>query len=91
MAHFFYTPMHEVTPKLVTMAVRTVMTMFRILLQSCLFSIKCVLVVIYFFSECVKIQNAYHFVIQTTIGRKNLDDIMDVTEILRFALDDKKK
>ena len=38
MAHFFYTPMHEVTPKLVTMAVRTVMTMFRILLQSCLFS-----------------------------------------------------
>ncbi len=30
--------MHEVTPKLVTMAVRMVMTMFRILLQSCLFS-----------------------------------------------------
>ena len=41
--------------------------------------------------ECVKIQNAYHFVIQTTIGRKNLDDIKDETEILRFALDDKKK
>ena len=40
-------------------------------------------------SECVKIQNAYHFVIQTTIGRKNLDDIKDETEILRFALNDK--
>ena len=40
-------------------------------------------------SECVKIQNAYHFVIQTTVGRKNLDDIKDVPEILRFALDDK--
>ena len=39
--------------------------------------------------ECVKIHNAYHFVIQTTIGRKNLDDIKDETEILRFALDDK--
>ena len=33
----------------------------------------------------------YHFVIQTTIGRKNLDDIKDVPEILRYALDDKKK
>ena len=31
----------------------------------------------------------YHFVIQTTVGRKNLDDIKDVPEILRFALDDK--
>ena len=34
-------------------------------------------------------KNAYHIVIQTTVGRKNLDDIKDVTEILRFALDDK--
>ena len=31
----------------------------------------------------------YYFVIQTTVGRKNLDDIKDVLEILRFALDDK--
>ena len=37
MARFFYTPMHEVTPKLVTMAVRMVMTMFRILLQMFLY------------------------------------------------------
>ena len=28
-----YTPMHEVTPKVVAMAVSTVITMFRILLQ----------------------------------------------------------
>ena len=34
---FLYTPMHEVTPKVVAMAVSTVMTMFRILLQSVLF------------------------------------------------------
>ena len=35
-------------------------------------------------------KNAYHIVIQTTVGRKNLDDIKDVPEILRFApLDDK--
>ena len=27
-------------------------------------------------------------VIQTTEGRKNLDDIKDVPEILRYALDD---
>ena len=32
-----YTPMHEVTPKVVAMAVSTVMTMFRILLQRFLF------------------------------------------------------
>jgi len=32
-----YTPMHEVTPKVVAMAVSTVMMMFRILLQSSLF------------------------------------------------------
>ena len=32
-----YTPMHEVTPKVVAMAVSTVMTMFRILLQSSFF------------------------------------------------------
>ena len=35
----FYTPMHEVTPKVVAMAVSTVITMFRILLQMFLFSI----------------------------------------------------
>ena len=34
-------------------------------------------------------KNAYHIVIQTTVGRKNLDDIKNVPEILRFALDDK--
>ena len=34
---FFYTPMHEVTPKVVAIAVSTVITMFRILLQSVLF------------------------------------------------------
>ena len=34
-------------------------------------------------------KNAYHIVIQTTVGRKNLDEIKDVPEILRFALDDK--
>ena len=43
-------------------------------------------------------KNAYHFVIQTTVGRKtscwglypkNLDTIKGVPEILRFALDDK--
>ena len=34
-----YTPIHEVTPKVVAIAVRTVMSMFRILFQSCLFSI----------------------------------------------------
>ena len=33
----FYTPMHEVTPKVVAMAVSTVITMFRILLQMSLF------------------------------------------------------
>ena len=38
---------------------------------------------------CVKLKNAYHFVIQTTVGRKNLDAIKEVSEILRFALDDK--
>ena len=32
-------PMHEVTPKVVAMAVSTVMRMFRTLLQNCLFSI----------------------------------------------------
>ena len=32
-----YTPMHEVTPKVVAMAVSTVMTMWRILLQRDLF------------------------------------------------------
>ena len=35
---FLYTPMHEVTPKVVAMAVSTVITMFRILLQSSFFS-----------------------------------------------------
>ena len=35
-----YTPMHEVTPKVVAMAVSTVMTMFRILLQISLFMIE---------------------------------------------------
>ena len=33
-----YTPMQEVTPKVVAMAVNTVMTMFRILLQISFFS-----------------------------------------------------
>ena len=32
-----YTPMHDVTPKVVAMAVSTVITMFRILLQSSFF------------------------------------------------------
>ena len=64
MTHFFYTPMHEVTPKLVTMAVRMVMTIFRILLQSCLFSM-----MFLFLSECFVFQA---IVIQTTIGRKDL-------------------
>ena len=32
-----YTPMHEVTPKVVAMAVSTVITMFRILLQRSFF------------------------------------------------------
>ena len=32
-----YTPMHEVTPKVVAMAVSTVMTMFRIFCQRDLF------------------------------------------------------
>ena len=35
----FYTPIQEVTPKVVAMAVSTVITMFRILLQMFLFSI----------------------------------------------------
>ena len=34
----FYTPMHEVTPKVVAIAVSTVITMLSILLQSCLFA-----------------------------------------------------
>ena len=34
---YFYTPMQEVTPKVVAMAVSTVITMFRILLQSSFF------------------------------------------------------
>ena len=34
-----YTPMHEVTPKVVAMAVSTVITMFRILLQISLFMV----------------------------------------------------
>ena len=34
-----YTPMHEVTPKVVAMAVSTVITMFRILLQMSLLMI----------------------------------------------------
>ena len=36
---FLYTPMQEVTPKVVATAVRMVIRMFSILLQSCLFSI----------------------------------------------------
>ena len=40
--------------------------------------------------RCVKMKTPYHFVIQTTVGRKNLDDIKDVPEILRYALDDIK-
>ena len=32
-----YTPMHDVTPNVVAMAVSTVITMFRILLQSSFF------------------------------------------------------
>ena len=35
----FYTPMHEVTPKVVAMAVSTVMTMLRIFPQMFLFMI----------------------------------------------------
>ena len=38
---FFHAPMQEVTPKVVAMAVSTVITMFRILLQSVLLSIVC--------------------------------------------------
>ena len=36
---FFYRPIHDVTPKVVAMAVSTVITMWRILLQMFLFSI----------------------------------------------------
>jgi hypothetical protein len=36
---YFYTPMHEVTPKVVAMAVSTVMTMWRIFPQILLLSI----------------------------------------------------
>ena len=36
---FIYMPMHEVTPKVVAMAVSTVMTMWRIFPQTDLFSI----------------------------------------------------
>ena len=36
-----YTPMHEVTPKVVAMAVSTVITMFRILLQISLLFMVC--------------------------------------------------
>ena len=36
---FVYTPMQEVTPKVVAMAVSTVITMFRILLQISLFMV----------------------------------------------------
>ena len=36
---FVYTPMHEVTPKVVAMAVSTVMTMWRIFPQIEFFSI----------------------------------------------------
>ena len=38
---FFHAPMQEVTPKVVAMAVSTVITMVRILLQSVLLSIVC--------------------------------------------------
>ena len=64
--------MHEVTPKLVTMAVRMVMTMFRILLQSCLFSM-----MFLFLSECLVFQA---IVIQTTEGRKDLGCIAVLTK-----------
>ena len=37
---------------------------------------------------CVELY-AFHFVIQTTVGRKNLDNIKDALEILRYALDDR--
>ena len=36
---YHHTPMHEVTPKVVAMAVSTVMTMWRIFPQMLLFSI----------------------------------------------------
>ena len=39
LSSIFYTPMHEVTPKVVAMAVSTVIKMFRILPQMFLFSI----------------------------------------------------
>ena len=42
-----------------------------------------------FLGGCFKFKNAYRSVIQTTEGRKNLDGIKDVSEILRFALDDR--
>ena len=36
---YHHTPMHEVTPKVVAMAVSTVMMMFRILLHRALFGV----------------------------------------------------
>ena len=72
MTHFFYTPMHEVTPKLVTMAVRTVMMMFRILLQSCLFSMM-------FFLKKV---NVWFFNQLSSRRPKDLGSILYVIEIL---------
>ena len=54
---FPYTPMQEVTPKVVAIAVSTVMTMFRILLQIDLFSMM-------FF--CFRINTYFLIVIQPT-------------------------
>ena len=70
-------PMHEVTPKVVAMAVSTVMMMWSILLQVFLFSM------IFDFSS-------FLFVIQTTEGRKDLECIhllplLCVTEIFRTS------
>ena len=69
-------PMHEVTPKVVAMAVSTVMIKWSILLQVFLFSM-----IFFIFLH-------FFYVIQTTEGRKDLECIhlfplLSVSEILR--------
>ena len=56
----FYTPMQDVTPKVVAMAVSTVITMFRILLQMFLFSISDLWFMISFF--CTTEYTEFHWV-----------------------------
>ena len=56
--------MHEVTPKEVATAVRMVITMFRILLQSSF---------LFMVDGCLRVMICFFMVvIQTTVGRKDL-------------------